>query len=128
LAWLRCGEAAQKTGAAELSVRRVAEAKEKLVVCTELQIVHTKGSILGTAEHLYPGNVQDRKEWVMNEEPDPRNRWQRASPDFRGMNPTLAVVGLGAVCLVLVVLMLARGGHDDARPPEPVKPGVTRPG
>ena len=31
----------------------------------------------------------------MNEEPDPRNRWQRAIPDYRGMNSTLTFVGLG---------------------------------
>jgi hypothetical protein len=64
----------------------------------------------------------------MNLDPDPRNRWQRALPNYRGMNPTLALIGLGGVFLVLVVLMLARGGHDDGTPPEPVKPGVTRPG
>jgi hypothetical protein len=66
-------------------------------------------------------------ELAMNEEPDPRNRWQRALPDYRGMSPTLAFVGLGAVFAVLALLMLARGGHDDARPPESVKPGATRP-
>ncbi len=64
----------------------------------------------------------------MNEDQDPRNRWQRASPNYRGMNSTLAFVGLGAVFLALVVLMVSRGGHDDARPPERVKPGVTRAG
>ena len=64
----------------------------------------------------------------MNEDPDPRNRWQRFSPNYRGMNSTLALVGLGAVFLALVVLMMTRSGHDDARPPEPVKPGVRRPG
>ena len=64
----------------------------------------------------------------MNEEQDPRNRWQRSSPNFRGMNSTLTFIGLGAVFLALIVLMISRSGHDDARPPEPVKPGVTRPG
>jgi hypothetical protein len=61
----------------------------------------------------------------MNEEQDPRNSWQRSSPNFRGMNATLAFVGLGAVFIILAVLMIARGGHDDARSPEPVKPGAT---
>ena len=64
----------------------------------------------------------------MNEDPDPRNQWQGSSPNFRGLNSTLTFVGLGAVFLALVVLMIARRGHDDARPPEPVKPGVARPG
>jgi hypothetical protein len=44
----------------------------------------------------------------MNEDPDPCNRWQRASRNFRDMNPTLAVVGICAVFLMLVVLMLAQ--------------------
>ena len=33
------------------------------------------------------------------------------------MSPVLAIFGLGAVFLVLVVLMLGRGGHGDGRPP-----------
>ena len=57
-----------------------------------------------------------------------RNRWQRSPPNFRGLNSTLAFIVLGAVFLALVVLMISRGGHDAATPPDPVKPGVTRPG
>jgi len=64
----------------------------------------------------------------MNEDQDPRNRWQRSSPNFRGLNSTLAFVALSAVFLALVVLMISRGGNDDARPPGPVQPGATRPG
>ena len=64
----------------------------------------------------------------MNEDQDPRNRWQRSSPNFRGLNSTLAFVALSAVFLALVVLMISRGGHDDARPPESVQPGAARPG
>ena len=64
----------------------------------------------------------------MNEEPDPRNSWQRSIPDYRGMSPILAFVGLGAVLLVLAALMLPRGGDEDARPPDPVQPGTARPG
>jgi hypothetical protein len=64
-------------------------------------------------------------ELAMNEEQDPRNSWQRALPDYRGMGPTLGFVALGAVFAVLALLMLTRSGHDDARPPEPVKPGAT---
>ena len=67
-------------------------------------------------------------ELAMNEEQDPRNSWQRALPDYRGMSPTLVFVGLGAIFAILALLMLARSGHDDARPPEPVKPGATRSG
>jgi hypothetical protein len=52
--------------------------------------------------------------------PDPRR--------YRGMNPTVAILGLGSVFLILALLMIVRGGHDDAKPPELVKPGVTRPG
>jgi hypothetical protein len=44
------------------------------------------------------------------------------------MSPTVAVVGLGEVFLIVTFLMILRGGHDDAKPPEPVKPGVARPG
>jgi hypothetical protein len=44
------------------------------------------------------------------------------------MNPTVAIVGLGGVFVILALLMILRGGHDDATPPEPVKPGATRPG
>jgi hypothetical protein len=64
----------------------------------------------------------------MNEEPDPRNYWQRSIPDYRGMSPILALIGLGAVLLVLAALMLPRGGGEDARPRDPVKPGTTQPG
>ena len=64
----------------------------------------------------------------MNEEPDPRNRWQRAIPDYRGMGPILAFLALGAVLLVSVALLLPRSGHDDTRPPKSVKPGAARPG
>jgi len=64
----------------------------------------------------------------MNEEPDPRNRWQRAIPDYRGMGPILAFLGLGAVLLVSIALLLPRGGPNDTRPPEPAKPGAARPG
>ena len=64
----------------------------------------------------------------MNEEPDPRNRWQRAFPDYRGMGPILAFLALGAVLLVSVALLLPRSGHDDTRPPESVKPGAARSG
>ena len=47
-------------------------------------------------------------------------RWRPAIRPWyrnRGMNPLLALVGLGAVFVVLAVLMIARGGHDDATPP-----------
>jgi hypothetical protein len=64
----------------------------------------------------------------MNEEPDPRNRWQRAIPDYRGMNSTLTFVGLGAAFVILALLMLSRGGHDDPKPPELVQPSQNRPG
>jgi hypothetical protein len=47
---------------------------------------------------------------------------------YRGMHPTLAFAGMGVVFLILALLMILRGGHDDANPPEPVKPGATRPG
>jgi hypothetical protein len=47
---------------------------------------------------------------------------------YRGMNPTVAIVGLGAVFLILTFLMIVRSGHDSSGPPEPVKPGATRPG
>jgi len=47
---------------------------------------------------------------------------------YRGMNPTVAILGLGSVFLILAFLMIVRGGHDDAKPPEPVQPGTTRPG
>ena len=51
----------------------------------------------------------------MNEDPDPRNRWERFSPNYRGMNPTLAVVGLGAVFVVLAILMIAGRPNRSSR-------------
>jgi hypothetical protein len=64
----------------------------------------------------------------MNEEPDPRNQWQRDLPDYRGMGRTLAFVGLGVALAALVVVMMSGSGHDDVRPPEPAKSGVAKPG
>jgi hypothetical protein len=63
----------------------------------------------------------------MNDERHTRNAWQRLSSN-EGPNSSLAIVALGAAFLALVVLMIARSGHNDARPPEPVKPGITRNG
>ena len=44
---------------------------------------------------------------------------------YRGMNPTLAFIGLGGIFVLLAFLMLARGSGDDK---STMKEVLTRPG
>jgi hypothetical protein len=39
---------------------------------------------------------------------------------FKGMNPTVAALGIGAVFIVLLVLISVRSGHEDAKMPPPL--------
>lgn len=48
-----------------------------------------------------------------------------AKRDKKGMDPTVAALSVGTVFVIIALLMIVRGGHDDARPPGEVK-GVER--
>ena len=42
-----------------------------------------------------------------------RSTWR----GYKGMSPTIALLGIGTVFVLLAALMLVRGGHDDASAP-----------